>query len=119
MKTSSTELVKPKKGIVRVGGGNKAGCDGSEIDSSEVDGGKVRKKVQKTSNSKNLFKSKKMVGSSNFFTLGAKLAFTKLRQTFFKALILYYFNPECHIWIEINTSYYVIDGVFSQLILES
>ena len=49
---------------------------------------------------KNFSKSKKMVGSLDFFIPGAKLAFTKWRQAFFKALILHHFNPECHIWIE-------------------
>ena len=56
-----------------------------------------------------------MVESSDFFTLGARLAFTKLRQVFFKALILYHFDPECHIRIEIDESSYAISGVLSQL----
>ena len=62
-------------------------------------------------------KFKKMVGS-DFLTPGAKLAFTKLRQAFFKALILYYFDPDCHIWIETDALGYAIGGVLSQLILD-
>ena len=100
------KTAKPKKGGVGVGGDSKARRGGSEIDRSgmddvEVDGDEVEvdefeKKARKMSRSKNLFKSKKIVGS-NFFTLKAKLAFTKLRQAFFKAPILHHFDPECHI----------------------
>ena len=52
---------------------------------------------------------------SDFLTPGAKLAFTKLGQAFLKALILYHFDPERHIWIEMNVSGYAIGGVLSQL----
>ena len=55
-----------------------------------------------------------MVGS-DFLTLGAKLAFTKLRQAFLKAPIFYHFNPEYHIRIETNVSDYAIGGVLCQL----
>ena len=84
LKISSTESAEPEKGGVRVDGRSKAECDGSEIDGDEVDGGefegdKIGKKVQKTFKSRNLSKSKKTVGSSDFLTLGAKLAFTELR----------------------------------------
>ena len=71
----------------------------------------VGKKVQ------NLSKSKKTVGS-DFFTPGAKLAFTKLRQTFVKALILYSFDPKCHIRIKMDILGYAISGVLSQLTLD-
>ena len=67
--------------------------------------------------SKNLSKSKKTVGS-DFLTLGAKLVFTKLRQAFLKALILYHFNSERHIRIETDVLTYAIGGVFSQLTLD-
>ena len=69
------------------------------------------------SKSKNSSKSKKTVGSSDFLTSRSKLAFTKLKQAFFKALILYHFDPECHIRIETDVSGYAISGVFSQLTL--
>ena len=98
--------------------------DGSEVDGSEVDGGEVDgsevevnevgKKVQKC---KNLSKSKKAV-RSDFLTPGARLAFTKLRQVFVKALILHHFNPERYIRIEMDTSGYAIGGVLSQLTLD-
>ena len=52
-----------------------------------------------------------------FHTSKARLAFTKLRQIFVKAPIFYYFDPECHIWIETNVSGYVISRILSQLIL--
>ena len=68
--------------------------------------------------SKNLPKSKKTVGFSDFLTPGAKLAFTKLRQAFFKALIFYHFDPEHHIRIEIDILGYAISGVLSQLTLD-
>ena len=66
------------------------------------------------SKSKNLSKSKKTV-RSDFFTLRAKLAFTELRQVFLKALILHHFDPERHIWIEIDALGYAIGGVLSQM----
>lgn len=53
-----------------------------------------------------------------FYTLGSKQAFVKLRQVFIEALILYHFDPESHIWININTLDYTINEVLSQLTLE-
>ena len=125
LKTSRSIESKTRPGKVKVGvgGDSRARRSGSEIDGSgkddiEVNDSKVEvdevgKKVQKLSKSKNLSKSKKTVRSSDFFTPGAKLAFTKLRQAFFKALILHYFNPECHIWIEMDASGYAIGGVLN------
>ena len=108
LKTSSIKLAKPRKGGDGVDGDNKAGCGGSkinesgmnniEIDSGEVDVDEIEKKVQKLS--KNLFKSKKMIRSSDFLTFGAKLVFIKLRQAFLKAPILHQIDPERHIRIE-------------------
>ena len=96
---------------------------GSEVNNGEINQSKIRdnkvgKKDQKMSKSKNLFKFKKLSKSkktleSNFFTLGARLAFTKLRQTFVKAPILYYFDLERYIRIEMDISGYAIDGVLS------
>ena len=118
------------EGLVGVSDDSRVGHDESkvdkiEIDDSEVDGSKiddeVEKKGQKTSKSKNLFKSKKsfkskiMVGSLNFLTPGTKLAFTKLKQAFFKVPILHHFDPKYHIRIETNLLGYVINKVFSQL----
>ena len=121
MKTSeSTEsLTRPGKGGVGVSGDSRATRDGSEIDGSEIDSGEGRddevgKKAQKLSKSKNLSKSKKTVGL-DFLTLGANLAFNKLRQAFVKASILHHFDPERHIRIETDASGYAIGGVLSQL----
>lgn len=93
LKTSNSKSTKPRKDEVRLDnnkkehgdsikpigkhkvGGNKVGSN--EIGSNEFDN-KIRKN-QKMSKSKKLSKSKKMIGSSDFFTPGAKLAFTKLR----------------------------------------
>ena len=95
-------------------GGDWSKIDDNEVDGNEIEDNEVEKKVQKLSKSKNLSKSKKTVGS-DFFTPKAKLAFTKLRQVFVKALILHHFNLECQIWIETNISGYAICGVFNQL----
>ena len=57
---------------------DKSELDGSEVDDSEVGDNEVGKKVQNLFKSKNLSKSKKMVGS-DFFIPGAKLIFTKLK----------------------------------------
>lgn len=45
---------------------------------------------------------------TRFFTFKARLAFAKLRHFFSTALILYYFDSECHIWVETDVSGYVI-----------
>lgn len=54
-----------------------------------------------------------------FFIPRARLVFAKLRQTFSKALILHYFNPQCHIQIGIEISSYTINKVHSQLIFDA
>ena len=117
------KTAKLKKSGDGVGSDNRAGRVGSKIDSDEVDGGevevdKVGKKVQKKTKSKNLSKSKKTIGSSDFLILGAKLAFTKFRQAFLKAPMLYHFDPERHIRIETDVLGYAIGGVLSQLTSE-
>ena len=121
LKTSGSTEPSTRLGesVVGVGGDSRARRGGSEIDGNKVDSGKVevdevRKKAQNLSKSKNSSKSKKMVGS-NFFTLGAKLVFTKLRQAFFKAPILHHFDLERHIRIETDVSGYAIGRVLSQL----
>ena len=104
---SATQL---GEGIVRVGSGSRVGLTRSEIDNKrkihcnkvdngEVEDDEVRKKVKKTSKSKNLSKSKKTV-RIDFFTPGAKLAFPKLRQAFLKVLIIHHFDPERYIRIK-------------------
>ena len=116
LKTLSTKSAEPRKGVVGVGGGSRAGrdrggIDGSEMNDVEVDGGEVEvdevgKKARKTSKSKNSSKSKTV--GSDFLTPGAKLAFTKLRQAFLKAPILHHFDPERHIRIKTDTLGYTI-----------
>ena len=118
---STDSLTRPRKGRIRVGGNSRARHDGNEVDGSEVDDGEVRnnkvwKKGQKTSKSKNLFKSKKT--ESDFFKSKAKTTFIKLRQTFIRAAILHHINPERHIRVEMNASSYAISGVLSQLTLK-
>ena len=71
------------------------------------------------SKSKKLSKSKKMIRSLYFLTPEARLAFTKLRQVFVKAPILYHFDLEYNIRIETNISGYAIGEVSSQLILDN
>ena len=121
------KTAEPRKDRVGVGDGSRAGrseseingngIDDVEIHSGEIKVDEVEKKGRKMSKSKNLSKSKKTVGS-DFFTIGAKLAFIKLGQAFLKALILHHFDPECHIRIETDLSGYTIGGVFGQLTLD-
>ena len=118
-------MTQPGEGVVGVGSNSKARHDVSKLDRNKLDGNKidsdevkvdeVGKKVQKTTKFKNSYKSKKAVGPSDFFTSGAKLAFTELRQAFFKAPIFYHFDPKHHIQIETNESNYAISGVLCLL----
>ena len=55
----------------------------------------------------------------NFLTPDTKKAFNHLRLAFIKAPILQHFDLESHIRIKIDASGYVIDGVLSQLNLNS
>ncbi len=50
---------------------------------------------------------------ASFLTFEASLAFTQLKKVFTKALILYYFDLECHIRIETNISRYTISWILS------
>ena len=58
------------------------------------------------------------MSKSDFLIPGARLAFTKLRQAFVKALILHHFDLERHIQIETDVSDYGIGGVLGQLTLD-
>ena len=134
LKTSGSieSTTRPGKIVVGVSDDSRARCnrnkldksefDGSEIDNNEVDGGKIDneigKKDQKMSKSKNFSKSKKILGS-DFLTPAAGLAFTKLRQIFVKALILYHFDSERHIRVETDASGYAICGILNQLTLNN
>ena len=122
LKISTTKSAELRKGVVGLGGDKKKHGDRVEpvgrdkIDDDKVGDNEIGKN-QKISKSKKLFKSEKTIGS-DFFIPGARLAFTKLRQAFVKALIFYYFDLERHIWMKIKVSGYAIDRVFTQLILD-
>ena len=95
LKTSGSikSLTRLGESVVEVGSDNRAErnrnkLDRSELDDGEVDKGQIDNEIgkedQKTSKFNNLFKSKKSSKSkktlgSDFFTPGARLAFTKLR----------------------------------------
>ena len=117
----SIKSAEPRKGVVGVDSDSTArrdrgGLDESGMDDVEVDGGKVEdNEVGKKG--RNSSKSKKT--ESDFLTSKARMAFTKLRQAFIKALILHHFDLECHIWVETDRSGYAISGVFNQLILDN
>ena len=89
--------------------------DDDKIGDSQIGDNEVGKKDQKTSKSKKLSKSKKII-EFDFFTLRARLGFIKLRQAFVKVSILYHFDPERYIQVEIDILGYAIGVVFSQLI---
>ncbi len=81
-------------------------------------------KGQKTAKSKKWIRAKKSEASRAknlssqvglFFTADTRKVFTKLRQAFVEAPIPNHFDPECHIWIEMNASSYTIGGILSQL----
>lgn len=89
---------------------------GSEVDNSEVSGDKVEdNKIARKKNYQKISKSKKMVSFLEFFIFGARLMFTKLKQAFIKAPILYNFDLECYIRIKINISDYAIGRILNIL----
>ena len=103
LKTSKNieSTIWPGEDRVRVGSNGKAKCNSkcrlggklnnSEVDDGEVNDNEIEKKDQKRS------KSKKTVGSLDFFIFKARLTFIDLRQVFIKALILHHFDLERHI----------------------
>ena len=117
LKTSSNKSAEPRKGIIGVGSNSRARCEEGELDRSgmdniEVDSGEVGdNEIGKKG--RNLSTLKKT--ESSFLTYKARIAFTKLKQAFIKALILHYFDPERHIRVEMDKLSYAIDGVLSQL----
>ena len=92
---------------------NDGKVDSSEVKNNEVGDDEVGKKDQKMSKFIKSSMFKKMVGFLNFFTLRTRLAVTKLRQAFVKALIFYHFYLKYHIQIEINALGYAISRVFN------
>ena len=51
----------------------------------------------------------------SFLTPKARSVFNRLQFSFIKALILWYFDPKYHIWIETDALGYAISGMLSQL----
>ena len=120
LKTSNTESTEPKKGVVAIGNSGREKHKGKAkpVNRHEVGGNEVDDEVDdKVGKNQKISKSKKMIGSLDFLIPEAKLAFTKLRQAFLKALILYHFNLKRHIWIETDVSGYTISKILSQLTL--
>ena len=122
--TKSTESIANHKKTKDKASGN------SVVGNSVVDGNKIinqinsikRKNYAKMTKSKILVKSKNldfppnsknMEARSGFFTLEARLAFTKLRQAFMEASIPHHFDSEYHIQIETDVSGYTISEILS------
>ena len=114
---SAANLKETKGGI---GGDNVVG---DVIGDGEATNPTRRKNLIKTTKSKILvkfknhdfFKFRPEKTETGFYTPETRLAFTQLKQAFVEISILHHFDPESHIWIEINTSNYAIDDVLSQL----
>ena len=70
------------------------------------------------SKSRNLPNFDTIKNGPNFLTPDARMTFNYLWLAFTKALILQYFDLECHIWIETDALSYAISGVLSQLAFE-
>lgn len=74
----------------------------------EVKNGKMTVKIHKVGKNP----------KTRFLTVGARLAFARLRQAIGTILILHYFNLKCHIQIETDISRYTMSRIFCQLILD-
>ena len=70
------------------------------------------KKKSKSGNSPNFNTTE---AGSSFLIPEARSAINRLWLAFTKALILWHFDPECHIWIKIDVLGYVIGDVLNQL----
>lgn len=86
---------------------NKLNTDSSNS-GSRVSGNKIDDKIANISSSIN-----KLSFRASFFTFKASLAFIQLRKIFIKASILYHFDLEHHIQIEIDVLGDAISGVLS------
>ena len=113
------------------GSGNRL-SNGSKYVEPKTRRSKSQKTSKKSAKSQKLSKSGKSKGekskkpsksrnSPNFDTKDSRLSFQtpKARSAFTKAPILWYFDPECHIWIETDASGYAISGMLSQLASET
>ena len=77
---------------------------------------KSKKELSKSGNLSN-FDTKK--NKPSFLTPDTRIAFNCLWLAFTKAPILCHFDPECHIWIKIDTLGYTIGDVLNQLTSET
>lgn len=68
---------------------------------------------------KKLKKESKSFNKTDFYYYNAKIAFTKLKQTFMIMLIFCYFNPEYHIQIITHALGYAINEILNQLTLDN
>ena len=91
---------------------SKSGKSKSEKTSKSWNSAKLRKKLSKSRNSPNFNATE---AGPKFLTSDTKTTFNRLRLAFTKALILQYFDPECHIWIETDALDYGIGRVLNQL----
>ena len=62
---------------------------------------------------------KNLNGAAGYLTLKPRLAFTQLKKTFIKALILQHFDLEYYNQIKTDASGYAISRVLSQLVLDN
>lgn len=103
-------IVSPSNTIIdRLDKGNTAGGTNVRLKLANSKSGKL----SKFKNQNNNHATKK----PNFLIFKAIENFNHLKQTFIKVPIFWHFDPEHHIWIEINVSSYIIIGVLSQLTL--
>ena len=82
--------------------------DVAKIDEFDINDSDCEDKIVGRSPSKNSNRT------TSYLTPKARLAFNQLKRTFTKAPILRYFDPKCHIRIEIDMSGYVIGSMLSQ-----
>ncbi len=104
--------------IASTGSASGSGVDGS-IKNLSIIANLAKSKKSKSTKSKKSDLPKanfaKVNSETDFLTLEAKKAFIHLQKSFTKTPIFRYFDPECHIQIETNTSRYDISGVLSQM----
>ena len=96
--------------LSKTGKSSKSQKSKSEKTSKSQNSAKSGKKSSKSGNSTNF---DAMEDGPKFLTPDARIAFNHLRLAFTEALILQYFDSECHIRIETNASSYAIGGVLS------
>ena len=118
-------IVRSEKSEIMVGnngGDDIAVSDNMDDNNIIIDNKSIKGKNGKKKNYQKMSKFKKMIKSNDFldfFTSRTRQIFIKLRQAFIRALILYHYNLECYILIEINVLGYLMGKILSQLILDN